>query len=123
MSRTRIIAVIDDDEAIRTGISSLLRSEGYRIRLFENADDFLARPSGTGEVDLVLTDIQMDGTNGLELQDILRTRHPDLPVMIMTAFPQPDLRTKALVQGAHCFMCKPFEAEELIACIRSALDG
>ena len=122
MSHVPVIAIIDDDEAIRTGISSLLRSEGYDIRLFENADAFLAA-SSVAKVDLVVTDIQMDGMNGLELQDILKVRQPGLPLLVMTAFPQPDLRRKAMSQGAQCFICKPFKAEELLACIRRALAG
>ena len=65
----------------------------------------------------------MDGTNGLDLQEILKDRQPNLPMLVMTAFPQPDLRSRALAQGARCFMCKPFEAEELLGCIRKALTG
>lgn len=122
MSKMPVIAIVDDDGAIRTGLSSLLRSEGYQIRLFESADAFLDSSLRTG-IDLVITDIQMDGTNGLELQEILKARQPNLPMLVMTAFPQPDLRSRALAHGARCFMCKPFEAEELLACIRKALTG
>lgn len=118
MNRAPVIAVVDDDEAIRTGVSSLLRSEGYDTVLFGSADEFLA---GAGRVDLVVTDIQMDGTNGLDLQDLLLVRQPHLPVLVMTAFPRPDLRRKAMARGARCFLSKPFEAEELLACIRRAL--
>ena len=90
--------------------------------LFESADAFLDSSCRAG-IDLVITDIQMDGTNGLDLQEILKDRQPNLPMLVMTAFPQPDLRSRALAQGARCFMCKPFEAEELLGCIRKALTG
>lgn len=122
MSKMPVIAIVDDDGAIRTGLSSLLRSEGYQIHLFESADAFLDSSLRAG-IDLVITDIQMDGTNGLDLQEILKYRQPNLPMLVMTAFPQPDLRSRALAQGARCFMCKPFEAEELLGCIRKALTG
>lgn len=72
--------------------------------------------------DCLLTDIQMSGMNGLDLQAHLSEKHPALPVFIMTAFPEEHIRNRALSGGAHCFLKKPFEARDLLICIRSALN-
>jgi FixJ family two-component response regulator len=66
-----IIAVIDDDPAIRDALSSLIRSSGYRVRLFASAEQFL-RENAALPADCIITDIQMPGMNGLELQRRLR---------------------------------------------------
>ena len=120
MSADPIIAVIDDDLAIRKGVSSLLRSAGYAVEMFESAESFLDRIDGT-DVRVVLSDVQMAGMSGLDLQAKLRSSRPDLPFLIMTAFPEPALRAQALAGGALCFLSKPFNAEELLGCIERAL--
>jgi len=120
MTMPPVIAVVDDDAAIRAGVSSLLRSAGYAVTLFENAEALLAALPETVP-QCVLTDIQMPGLNGLDLQSTLADRYPLLPVMVMTAFPEPALRQRALAAGAVCFLSKPFAAEELLDCLRRAL--
>ncbi|WP_448659087.1 response regulator transcription factor [Sphingomonas sp. CJ99] len=113
MTAGSLIAVIDDDHAIRTGLSSLLRSAGYDVVLFDSAEAFLASPAAR-TVERVVTDIQMPGMSGIELQSVLRKTRPALPVLIMTAFPEPALRDQALAGGAACFLSKPFDADELL---------
>jgi FixJ family two-component response regulator len=114
------IAVIDDDEAILTGLSSLLRSAGYHARLYTSAEAFL------GETlqplpDCVLTDVQMPKMNGLELQAELKRLHPKLPVIFMTAFPEAAIRERAMNAGAHEFLHKPFEAEAMLHALSTAI--
>lgn len=122
MSAAPLIAVVDDDEAIRVGLSSLIRSEGYDVVLFESAEAFLETLPGTS-VQCLLTDIQMPGISGLDLQARMRTGRPDIPVLVMTAFPEDAVRQRALSAGAICFLSKPFDAQELLRCIRSALEA
>lgn len=122
MTASSVIAVVDDDAAIRTGISSLLRSAGYAVRLFGSGEALLdALPEA--EPQCVLTDIQMPGLGGLELQAMLAEQYRSLPIIVMTAFPEPALRQRVLAAGAVCFLGKPFEAEELLECLRRALRG
>ncbi|WP_134681128.1 response regulator transcription factor [Paracoccus ravus] len=114
------IAIVDDDDAIRRGLSSLLRSEDYRVTLHDSAEAFLE----SLKADLphcLLTDIQLPGVSGLDLQMHLRTDYPDLPVLIMTAYPQPNLRDQALLAGAVCFLGKPFDDHDLLRCVAMAV--
>lgn len=116
----KLIAIVDDDYAIRSGVSSLLRSAGFDVRLYESAEAFLAE-SGIPEPDVIITDIQMPGMSGLDLQNVLKARQPSLPLMFMTAFPEEALRIRALNDGAICFLSKPFKANELLYWIGQAL--
>ncbi|NKE47119.1 response regulator [Roseomonas frigidaquae] len=112
-----IIAVVDDDAAIRTALSRLLRSLDYRVRLFASAEAFLADGD---EVDCLVTDVQMPGMNGLELQRAVRRSRPELPVIIITAFPEAAIREQAVAAGARHFLSKPFAAETIAQCLREA---
>ncbi|MDS9469429.1 response regulator [Paracoccus sp. MBLB3053] len=114
------IAVVDDDEAIRVGLSSLLRSENYRVGLFDCAEAFLGSLA-QAMPQCLLTDIQLPGLSGLDLQFRMRVDHPELPVMVMTAFPSENARQMALATGAIRFLSKPFSDGELLDCLRSLL--
>ncbi|RVT90945.1 response regulator transcription factor [Sphingomonas crocodyli] len=120
MTPSPLIAIVDDDGAIRNGLSSLLRSEGYGVELFASAEAFLDR-SAPNALDCLITDIQMPGLTGLELQAILRKDRPSMPVIIMTAFPEPTYRERATANGAICFLSKPFNADELLNCVGRAV--
>lgn len=117
----KLIAIIDDDQAIRDGVSSLLRSAGFDVRLYESGEAFLS-DDRTPLVDAALTDIQMPGMSGLDLQTMLKTRQPSLPLLFMTAFPEEALRQRVLAYGAICFLSKPFKAAELLYWIERAID-
>ena len=117
-----LIAIVDDDEAIRLGLSSLARSEGYDVRLFASAEAFLAQVDAIAP-DCVITDIQMPGIGGLEMQYILKQSHPALPILVMTAFPEQPIRDKALAAGAICFLSKPFDAETILQFVAAAISA
>lgn len=113
MSLPPLIAIIDDDGAILTGLSSLLRSASFRVHTYRKAEAFLAKVSTTLP-DCVLTDVQMPGMNGLELQAELARQHAGLPVIFMTAFPDEAVQARALAAGARAFLHKPFEAQTIL---------
>lgn len=119
MNAAPYIAVVDDDPSIRSALSSLLRSIGYTVGLFDSAEAFLESLKG-GSPACLLTDIQMPGMGGLELQASMGKDHPTVPVLVMTAFPDPAVRERALANGATCFLAKPFDADELLSCVRRA---
>ncbi|QDL91095.1 response regulator [Paroceanicella profunda] len=117
MPNSPLIAIIDDDASVRKGLASLLRVEGFDVQTFGSANEFLGEPSGAVP-DCVLTDIQMPGMSGLDLQKRLRIASPGLPVIVMTALPDRSLRDRAMSAGAASYFEKPFDENELVRVIR-----
>ena len=106
------VAIVDDDDAIRTALARLVRTIGYRSHSFTTGEDLLAdfdklRPG------CVLTDIQMPGMNGLALLRQLRRRSPELPILVMTAYPSQTNREQAFAGGAEEYMTKPLDDVKL----------
>lgn len=114
------VAIIDDDESVRSAISSLLRSVGLDVSLFGSAEEFLA-PDGPRDVDCVISDVQMSGMSGIELLETLRSRQCSTPFIVITAFPQEHLRKRAGQAGASCFLTKPFDSAALLRCVENAV--
>jgi FixJ family two-component response regulator len=115
-----MISIIDDDAWAREGIKDLVASLGYRTLTFASADEFLQ--SGCVEMTTcVITDVQMPGLNGLELQLRLVNREPKLSVILITAYPDEKCRARALDAGAHGFLIKPFDEKSLIHCLTHAV--
>jgi FixJ family two-component response regulator len=115
-----MIAVIDDDSTVRSGVAFLLKSFGYTAATFESAEDFL-RSGSLSETSCVITDIKMPGMSGVELQERLISFGCRFPIIFMTAFPEESVRSHVLSAGAHCFLTKPCEPQSLINCVVSAL--
>ena len=114
------IAVIDDDESIRKSLEGLLRSLGHTVRVFASADAFIAAGGLGGGYGCIVSDIQMPGTSGIELQQRLNAAGNAPPLILMTAFASEAVRARALAAGAVCFLAKPFDADRLIQCIERA---
>ena len=117
-----LIAVVDDDAAVCQGISSLLRSAGYRCATFGSAEIFLAAGVAP-EIDCILLDIRMPGMSGLDLHMELRRIKCAVPVIYITAAFDNDLRQRALSQGAIAVFKKTFQDDHLLNAIGSALEG
>lgn len=117
-----LIAIVDDDESVCIGVTSLVRSLGYEVQTFGSAEDFLQsqRRSGTA---CLISDVQMPGLGGLELQRILAAEGNRLPIIFITAYPDADIRQAALQNGALCFLSKPFDGADLVQCLENALAG
>ena len=117
---TTIIAIVDDDPAVRRGTSGLLKSLGYAAIDFSSAEEFLS--SGrTKDISCVITDVRMPGMGGIELQDRLIDAGHKIPVIFMTAFPQEKTKARAIKAGAFGFLTKPFSQNTLLDCVHSAL--
>ncbi|OYX88830.1 MAG: two-component system response regulator [Azorhizobium sp. 35-67-5] len=115
-----MIAIIDDDEAVRLATESLVRSLGLGAMVFGSAEAFLVS-AARRDTACVITDVQMPGMSGIDLQARLRTEGDTLPLIFITAFPEDRIRTQARAAGAVGFLAKPFEGEDMIRCIDDAL--
>ncbi|MEA2997834.1 MAG: hypothetical protein QOG74_3383, partial [Alphaproteobacteria bacterium] len=71
----------------------------------------------------IVSDIQMAGTSGLDLQSNLAAQDDPTPIIFITAFPRPEIKKRALDAGAFCFLSKPFDGQMLIKCIKDAVKG
>jgi FixJ family two-component response regulator len=120
VSSEPLIAVIDDDEPFRTALVESLYSLAYRGRGFTSAEEFFAA-SGESSCDCVITDVHMPGMSGLDLQRLLMARERRVPVIMITARGEPGLEAKAAASGAICLLRKPFGADDLVGCLKKAL--
>jgi FixJ family two-component response regulator len=114
------ISIIDDDESLREGIKSLVRSLGYAATTFSSAIEYLQSDS-IWHSSCVITDLHMPGMTGAELQERLIADGIDTPIILMTAYPDDRIRSSALNAGAIGFLRKPFDDKMLIECLTRAL--
>jgi len=120
MSEAPLIAIVDDDELARDGIRDLVESLGYAAATFASAERFLQSPV-IARATCLITDLQMPGQNGLELQRELRSRGYQMPVILVTAYPNEKHRTHALDNGAVGFLSKPIDERWLMECLNDAI--
>jgi len=116
-----VISIIDDDASVRVATNNLLRSRGYVVHTFASAEEFLLSPH-CDQTSCVIADVQMSAMSGLELLSDMRTKGYGSPFIFITAFPDENLRARALKAGAVCFLAKPFAVHNLIKCLEIALD-
>ncbi|SOZ39935.1 response regulator transcription factor [Cupriavidus neocaledonicus] len=120
MNATPVIAIVDDDAAVRHALGRLLRACDLAVELYPGAAQLLASPSIEG-IACVVADVQMPGMDGFALSAALRARGLRMPVIFMTAFDKQAYEARARAAGAACFIGKPFEDTEIIRCIERAL--
>lgn len=117
-----IVAAVDDDFRIRESIASLLESAGYAPFVFSSGEEFLL--SGTlATATCVITDVRMPGMDGIELQRRIKLERPALPVILISAHHDADIRQRAIDEGAIDVLYKPFDGTDLLAIIHSALSN
>lgn len=120
-----VVAIVDDDEAVRLSLVSLLRSLGCVARPYAGAADFLDALHGAGPPaaapDCLIADLHMAPLNGDELQRALIARGCRVPTIFITSGAAPALRLRLLARGATCLLDKPVDGATLEACLRLAL--
>jgi len=121
MKNEPIVCIVDDDEAIRESLRLLLFADGLRSCAYASADDFLADKRHP-DIQCMLLDIRMPGTDGLELFRILSRKHLAFPVIFITGHGDIPLAVSAIKHGAFDFLTKPFREGELIEKVRSAIN-
>ncbi|MEO7008991.1 MAG: response regulator [Caldimonas sp.] len=116
------VFVVDDDSSVRDALSLLLSLRGYPTATFASAEDFLAavQPEWRG---CLILDIRMPGMSGLELQRRLVDKGPTLPVIVITAHGDVAAARQAFLADAVDFIEKPFDGEQLLTAIHTALSG
>jgi FixJ family two-component response regulator len=120
MRSASLISIIDDDEAIREATEALLRSLGYRAMSFASAEEFVQSDS-LGNTACLITDVQMHGLSGVDLQCWLIAQGIKIPTIVITAFPEEGTRARAMKAGAIGYLGKPFSEDSLLKCLDSAV--
>jgi len=117
----RPVWVIDDDRSIRWVFEKALTREGIPFETFAEANEAMEALDSTGAPQVLVSDIRMPGTSGLELLQGLKQRFPGLPVIIMTAYSDLESAVAAFQGGAFEYLSKPFDVDQAVALIRRAL--
>ena len=117
-----MISIVDDDESVRETLKGLVRSFGLKASAFASAEEFL-ESNRLQDTACLITDVQMQGMSGVELQTFLLNQGHDMPIIFMTAFPEERIRMRALNAGAFGFLGKPFDEQSLIDCLDRALES
>ena len=115
-----LISVVDDDESVRRTTTFLIESFGFRAAAFESAESFL-KSVQLHDTSCLLVDVQMPGMNGLQLQSELASAGFGIPIIFITAYDDKESRGRAMQAGAVAFLSKPFNDEQLLQTVRSAL--
>jgi FixJ family two-component response regulator len=119
---TPLISIVDDDESIREATKGLVRSLGYLAATFSSAEEFLSSDR-VEDTQCLITDVQMPGLSGVELQRRLIDTGRTMPTIFVTAFPDDRTRNRVLDAGAIGYLSKPYSEESLIECLDTALSG
>lgn len=119
---TKLVAVVDDDDLMRSALQGLLKAVGLPARAFASAEEFL-KSGQPHETACLIADIRMPGMSGLELQAQLNADHCRIPTIFITAHGDAKMRMQALRAGAVEFMEKPFDDEVLLESVRAALES
>ena len=119
-SEQQIAFVIDDDQAVREGLSSLLRSVDIAVETFGSAADFLRSKRPDAPSCLIL-DVRLPGMSGLDFQEELSKLGSSLPIIFITGHADVPMSVQAMKAGAIEFLCKPFREEDLLRAVRNAI--
>ncbi len=119
MNKPLDVWLVDDDASIRWVLEKALRQGGMQPRAFEQAESALAALD-RAEPDVLITDVRMPGQSGLRLLEMVRSAHPRLPVIVMTAHSDLDSAVAAYQGGAFEYLPKPFDIDQAVALVRRA---
>jgi FixJ family two-component response regulator len=120
--RAKMVAIVDDDDSIRSSLQDLLKSAGVVANSFASAEEFL-KSGHHRDTACLITDITMPGMSGLELQEQLNAEHCKIPTIFITAHGGAEMRMRAMRAGAVEYFAKPFDAMALLECVRVALES
>jgi FixJ family two-component response regulator len=119
--KTKMVAIVDDDDLVRGALQGMLKSVGLPSRAFASAEEFLMSREECPAC--LIVDIRMPGMSGLELQARLNAEHCRIPIIFITAHGDEKMRMQALRAGAVEFLAKPFDDEILLESVREVLQN
>jgi FixJ family two-component response regulator len=120
--KSKFVAVLDDDDSVRSALQGLLKAVGLPAQTFASAEEFL-KSSQLQQIACLIADIRMPGMSGLELQAKLNAERCRIPIIFITAHGDAKMRMQALRAGAVEFLAKPFDDEALLESVRAALES
>jgi len=118
MIRSKNILIVDDSRDLTHVIADFLSINGYQVHTAHNGHDALER-MGKEHIDIVVSDIHMPGMDGFTLMTEIKTKYPDIPVILITGFSIGDAQKIAFEKGANAFVAKPFRLKDLKQVIES----
>jgi FixJ family two-component response regulator len=113
------IVVIDDDESVLEAMKNLVGMLGYSVEAFPSAEAFI-NSSSVERTDCVITDVQMPGMSGVELQRRLSGDGRRVPVIFVTAYPNKSVQARVIRDGAIGYLSKPLQKDNLLDCLDKA---
>ena len=119
---TKLVAIVDDDDSMRSALQGLLQSAEFPSQSFASAEEFL-QSGQQHQIACLIADIRMPGMSGLELQAQLNAERCRIPIIFITAHGDEKMRMRALRAGAVEFMAKPFDDGALLESVRAALES
>ena len=120
--RSKLIAIVDDDQSVQNTLQDLIESEGLSALCFGSAEKFLESGEQHNAACLI-ADIRMPGISGLELQAKLKAECCRIPIVFITAHGDAKMRVQAMCDGAVEFLTKPFDNAVLLQIVEAALVG
>ena len=120
--KTNLVAIVDDDDLMRSALQGMLKSVGLPSQAFASAEEFL-KSGHQQQTACLIADIRMPAMSGLELQAKLNAEHCRIPTIFITAHGDAKMRLQALRAGAVEFLSKPFDDEVLLESVRAALEN
>jgi FixJ family two-component response regulator len=120
--KTKLVAIVDDDDSMRDALAGLLKAVGVATQAFASAEEFL-KSGQQHQTACLIADIRMPGMSGLELQAHLNAERCRIPTIFITAHGDAKMRMQALREGAVEFLAKPFDDEALLDSVRAALES
>jgi FixJ family two-component response regulator len=122
MAKRSLVSIVDDDESVRESLPDLLRQFGFAAKAFSSAEAFLAS-NVVSETSCLVVDITMPGMSGPELQQELRRRRYEIPIVFITSLGDESVRPRLLAEGAVECLFKPFSETALLDALNAALRG
>jgi FixJ family two-component response regulator len=120
MGTRSLVSVVDDDESVRESLPDLLRQLGFAVEAFSSAESFLASEI-VGDTRCLILDIAMPGMSGPALQQELKRRRYEIPIVFITAHGDEAVRPRLLAHGAVECLFKPFSETALLDALNTAL--
>ena len=115
-----LISVVDDDESVRESLPDLLNEFGFEAQIFSSAEEFL-KSKAVAKTNCLLLDVAMPGMSGPDLQRELKLREQSIPIVFITAQRDATVRPRLIAQGAVECLFKPFEPNDLLEALNTAL--